>query len=55
MGDFFLEKAFMGETNLGKFMGRGGGGAGGYMGETNDQIMPSQGKRGVSQIQFPVI
>ena len=53
MGDIFLEKAFMGETNLDKFMGRGGGG--GYMGETNDQIMPSQGKRGGSQTQFPVI
>ena len=53
MGDIFLEKAFMGETNLDKFMGRGGGG--GYMGETNDQIMPSQGKSGVSQTQFPVI
>ena len=24
MGDIFLEKAFMGETNLDKFMGRGG-------------------------------
>ena len=55
MGDIFLEKAFMGETNLDKFMGTGGGWGGGYMGETNDQIMPSQGKSGVSQTQFPVI
>ena len=55
MGDIFLEKAFMGETNLDKFMGTGGGGGGGYKGENNDQIMPSQGKSGVSQTQFPVI
>ena len=51
VGDFFLEKAFRGETN---FFGQIYGGRGGflYMG-SNDQIMQGGGK--VSRMHFPVI